>query len=51
MLSFFLKVKKLDLVVVMLGLVKNLNSEYNMQVQYLHCDNTCKNVAFKKACK
>ena len=24
---------------------------YNLQVQYLHCDNARENVAFKKGCK
>ena len=48
--SFFLK-EKSDLAGVMLGLMKNLKNKYDMQVQYLCCDNTGENVAFKKACK
>ena len=33
------------------GLIKNLKNKYNMQVQYLHCDNAGENVSFEKACK
>ena len=46
----FLK-EKLDLAGVMLGLIKNLKNKYNMQVQYLHCDNGGKYIAFEKTCK
>ena len=35
----------------MLGLIKNLKTKYNLQVQYLHCDNAGENVVFKKDCK
>ena len=35
----------------MMGLVKNLKSKYNIQVQYLCYDNTGENVDFEKACK
>ena len=48
--SFFLK-KKSDLVDVMIGLIKNLKNKYNLQVEYLCCDNIGENVTFKKACK
>ena len=44
---FFLK-EKSDLAGVMLGSIKNLKNMLNMQAQYLHCDNTGKNVAFEK---
>ena len=49
-LEVFFK-EKLNLVDVMLGLIRNLKNKYNLQVQYLHCDNAGGNVAFKKACK
>ena len=48
-MEFFLE-EKLDLAGIMLGLVKNLK-KCDMQVQYLCCDNTGKNVAFEKAYK
>ena len=35
----------------MLGLIKNLKNKYNLQIQYLHCDNMGENVIFKKVCK
>ena len=35
----------------MIGLINNLKNKYNLQVQYLCCNNTGENVAFKKACK
>ena len=35
----------------MFGFIKNLKTKYNLQVQYLHCDNAGENVAFEKACK
>ena len=35
----------------MVGLIKNLKTKYNIQVQYLHHDNAGENVALKKACK
>ena len=35
----------------MLGLIKNLKYKYNLQVQYLHCDNAGENVVFKRPCK
>ena len=35
----------------MIGLIKDLKNKYNLQVQYLHCNNTGENIAFKKACK
>ena len=40
--------EKLD---VMLGFIKNLKSKYNLQVQYLCCNNAGENVAFERACK
>ena len=48
--SFFLK-EKSNLAGVMLGLIKNLKNKYNIQVQYLCCNNTSENVALEKACK
>ena len=48
--GFFLK-EKSDLVVVMIGLVKNLKNKYNLQVQYLCCNNAVENIAFEQACK
>ena len=48
--SFYLK-EKSNVVNVMSGLTKYLKNKYNLQVQYLHCDNAGENVAFKKACK
>ena len=44
--SFFLK-EKSDLAKTMLGLIKNLKTKYNLQVQYLCSDNTGQNVALK----
>ena len=41
--------EKSDLVETMLGLVNNLKMNFNLQVQYLCCDNAGK--AFKKNCK
>ena len=35
----------------MMGLIKNLKTKYNIQVQYLHCNNAGKNVDFERACK
>ena len=46
--SYCLK-KKLDLAGVMMGLIKNLKTKYNIHVQYLHYDYGHENVAFKKA--
>ena len=34
-----------------LGLNKNLKNKYNLQIQYLYCNNASENVAFEKACK
>ena len=48
--SFFLK-EKPDLADTMLGLVKNLKTKYNLQVQYLCCDNAYENVVFEEAYK
>ena len=45
----FLFKRKLDLAGIMLGLIENLKNNHNMQVQYLCCDNTGKNVAVKKS--
>ena len=42
--------EKSDLSGVMLGLIENLKNNYDMQVQYLHCDNVGENVAFEKSC-
>ena len=36
---------------IIIGLVKNLKNKYNLQVQYLHCNNAGENIAFVKACK
>ena len=47
---FFLK-EKSDLADIMLGLIENLKDKYNLQVQYLCCDDAGKNITFKKACK
>ena len=30
---------------IMFGLIQNLKNKYNLQVQYLHCDNVSENVA------
>ena len=35
----------------MLGLVNNLKIKFNLQVQYLCCENAGENQAFKKTCK
>ena len=43
--------EKSDLAKRMLGLIKNLKTKYNTQVQFLHYNNVEENVAFKKACK
>ena len=48
--SFFLK-EKLDLAGVMLGLIKLLKNKYNLEVQYLFCDNAGENIALEKAWK
>ena len=48
--SFFLK-ETSNLADIIVGLIKNLKNEYNLQVQYLCCNNTGENIAFKKACK
>ena len=34
----------------MLGLIKDFNTKYNIQVQQLRCNNAEENQAFKKAC-
>ena len=34
-----------------MGLIKNVKTKYNIQVQDLHCDNTDESIAFKNACK
>ena len=47
--NFFLK-EKSNLVEKMLGLVKNLKIEFNLQVQYNHYNNVGKNQAFKRIC-
>ena len=49
-LSCFLK-EKSNLVDGMIGLIKNLKNKYNLQVQYLCCDNAGQDIAFQKACK
>ena len=48
--SFFLK-EKSNLVDIMIGSIANLKNKYNMQVQYLFCNNAAENVAFEEACK
>ena len=48
--SNFLK-ENSDLKNVMMGLIKNLKTKYNIQVQYLCCDNAGEIVDFKRACK
>ena len=35
----------------MMGLIENLETKHNIQVQYLHCDHAGENVDFKKVCK
>ena len=35
----------------MIGWIKNLKNKYNLQVQYLYCDNAGENIAFKEAWK
>ena len=35
----------------MVGLIKNLKNKYDLQVQYLCCDNTEENLAFERTCK
>ena len=42
--------EKSDLTKKMIGLIKDLKTKYNLQVQRLRCDNTGENQAFKKAC-
>ena len=43
----------MDLVkkIIELGEINDLKNQYNLQVQYLCCDNAGENVAFKKAFK
>ena len=48
--SYFLK-EKSDFTIVTRGLIKNLKTKYNIQVQFLWCDSACENVAFEKNCK
>ena len=48
--SFFLK-EKSKTVKTMWGLVKNLKNKFNLQAQFLHCDNIGENQAFKRTCK
>ena len=48
--SFFLN-EKSHLANIMLGLIKNLKHEYNVQVQCLWCDIAGENVAVDKVCK
>ena len=48
--SLFLK-EKSNLAETTLGLVNNLKIKFNLQLQYLCCDNAGKNQAFKKTCK
>ena len=48
--SFFLE-EKSNLVDIIIGSIKNLKHERNLQVHYLHCDNTQENITFQKACK
>ena len=48
--SFFLK-EKSDLAKTMLALVINLKIKFNLQVQYLCCNNAGENQDFKKTCK
>ena len=43
--------EKSNLADIMIGLIKNLKNKYNLQVQYLHCNNAGENVAFEKAYK
>ena len=43
--------RKIDLADVMIGFIENLKNKYNLQVQYLHCNNAGENDAFKNACK
>ena len=47
--SFFLK-EKSNLVDTMLSLINNLKTKFNLQVQYLYCNNAGENQAFKKTC-
>ena len=35
----------------MVVMIENLKNKYNLQVQYLCCDNAGKNQAFKRTCK
>ena len=48
--SFVLK-EKSNLVDIMIGLIKNLKNKYNLQLQYLNCNNAGENISFEKACK
>ena len=43
--------EKSDLKNMMRGLIKHLKASYNIQVQYLHCDNTGENIDFKWTCQ
>ena len=47
--SFFLT-EKSDLTKKMIGLIKDLKTKYNLQVQRLRCNNAGENQAFEKAC-
>ena len=48
--SYFQK-EKLELKNVMMGLIKNLKTKYNIQVQYMCCNNAKENVDFERVCK
>ena len=43
--------EKSNLVDIMTGLIKNLKNKYNIQAQYLCCNNAGENVAIEKGCK
>ena len=45
--KYFLK-EKFDLKNVIMSLIKKLKTKYNIQVQYLHCDNMGKIVDFDR---
>ena len=36
---------------VMIGIIKNLKTMYDIQVWYLHCDNAGENVDFERVCR
>ena len=43
--------EKSDLKTVMMGSIKNSKTKYNIQAEYLQCNEAGENVAFKIACK